>query len=250
MNIPKRIFGFIWALWTGFWFMFVVILFTPIFAILLGIFGKKYSMKCVWINCHFLSPFLLAVSLIRLRVFGKEKILADRSYVFVANHNTQVDIIASASAVPQPIRFLAKAEIKNIPVFGTMVKMLAIMVDRKSKESREKSVMYMAEELKKGNSLFLYPEGTRNRTDQPLKEFKDGAFRVAIMAQVPIAVQTLVGAKIVNAPQGLQLYPGHVEVYFGDPIETKGMTQDDVPALKERVRLEMMRHLTDAPKGV
>ena len=164
--------------------------------------------------------------------------------MFVANHASQVDIIASASAMPQPIRFLAKAEIKHIPVFGYMVKMLAIMVDRKSKESREKSVQYMVDELKKGNSLFIYPEGTRNRTDQPLKEFKDGAFRVAILAGVPIVVQTLVGAKEVNDPEGLQLYPGKVDVYFSEPFETKNMTVNDVPVLKERVKAEMLKHLT------
>lgn len=245
MNILKRTFGFCWAMWTGFWFMLVILFFTPVYAIVLGIFGKKYSMKCVWINCHYLSPFLMHVSLIRYKVFGKEKIDTGRSYVFVANHLSMVDIIASASAVPVPIRFLAKIETKKIPVFGYMVKMLAIMVDRQSKESREKSVMYMIEELKKGNSLFLYPEGTRNRTDQPLKEFKDGAFRVAILAQVPIAVQTLIGTKKVNDPQGLiQLYPGKVEIYFGEPVETKGMTMDDLPALKEKVRAEMMSHLS------
>ncbi len=249
MSILKRTFGFIWACWTGFWFMLVVTIFTPFFAVFLGIFGKKYSMKCVWINVHFLSPFLLAVSLIRLKVFGKENIDPQKTYVFVANHLAQVDIITSASAMPQPIRFLAKSEIKNIPVFGYMTKMLAIMVDRKSRASREKSVQYMVDELKRGNSLFLYVEGTRNRTEQPLKEFKDGAFRVAIMAQVPIAVQTLIGTKKVNSPEGLQLYPGKVEVYFGVPIQTTGLTVDDVPMLKERVRTEMMSHLSKAATG-
>jgi 1-acyl-sn-glycerol-3-phosphate acyltransferase len=246
MNILKRTFGFFWALWTAFWFMFVVTLFTPIYAIVLGLFGKKYSMKCVWINVHYLSPFLLAVSLIRLRVFGKENIDPKRAYVYAANHLAQVDIITSGSAMPQPMRFLAKAEIKKIPVFGYMTKMLAIMVDRKDKVSREKSVQYMVDELKQGNSLFLYVEGTRNRTDQPLKEFKDGAFRVAIMAQAPIVVQTLIGTKEVNSPVGIQLYPGTVEAHFSKPIETTGMTIADVPALKERVKAEMMSHLSKA----
>lgn len=223
--------------------MLVVSVFTVIYAVIFGIFGKKYSMACVWINCHYLSPFLLAVCLIRLKVHGKEKLDANRSYVYVANHLSQVDILTTASAVPQPIRFLAKAEIKKIPFFGYMTKMLAIMVDRKSKESREKSVRYMVDELGKGHSLFLYPEGTRNRTDKPLKEFKDGAFRVAIMAQVPIAVQTLLGTKEVNNPHGIQLFPGTVEVYYGNPIETKGMALDDVPRLSEMVRQEMLSHL-------
>ena len=243
MEILKRTFGFFWALWAGFWFMVVVIIFTLVYAVILGIFGKKYSMKCVWINCHYLSPFLLAVSLIRLKVFGRERVDPKRTYVFVANHLSQIDIISCTAVLPQPIRFLAKAEIKKIPFFGYMVKMLGIFVDRKSKESREKSVRYMVNELAQGNSLFIYPEGTRNRTDQPLKEFKDGAFRVAIDAQVPIVVQTLVGTKELNDPKGLQLYPGKVQVYFGEPIETKGMTLDDLETLKARVRDEMMSHL-------
>ncbi len=246
MKSIKLAFGFIWALWGGFWFMVVITIFTIIYAIIFGIFGKKYSMACVWVNCHYLSPFLLAVCLIRLKVHGKEKIRYESKLCICGQSSLQVDIITTASAVPQPVRFLAKAEIKKIPFFGYMTKMLAIMVDRKSKESREKSVRYMVDELGKGNSLFLYPEGTRNRTEQPLKEFKDGAFRVAIMAQAPIAVQTLIGTKKVNNPQGLQLFPGTVEVYYSNPIETKGMTLDDVPRLSEMVRQEMLSYLLKA----
>ncbi|HWB65053.1 MAG TPA: lysophospholipid acyltransferase family protein [Chitinophagales bacterium] len=243
MGIFKRIFGFIWAIWGAMWFMVVITIFTPIYAVIFALFGKKYSMNCVWINTHYLSPFLMAMCLIRRKEFGKEKIRTDIPYVFVSNHLSQVDIITSGSSVPQPVRFLAKSEIKKIPLFGSMTKMLAIMVDRKSKESREKSMIYMMEELRRGNSIFIYPEGTRNRTEQPLKEFKDGAFKLAIMAQAPVAVQTLIGTKKVNNPVGIQLYPGTVEVYWGDPIETTGMTDDDLPRLKELVRTEMLKHL-------
>lgn len=243
MYLLKRIFGFVWALWGAFWFLLIVIPLTLVYGILLSVGGKKYSMPCVWINCHIVSPLLLKIMLIKLKVFGAEKIDAKATYVFVANHLSQIDILAGASAVPHPIRFLAKAETKYIPFFGFMVRMLAIVVDRQNKESREKSYRYMAESLKKGESLFIYPEGTRNRTGQPLKEFKDGAFRVAIMAQVPIAVQTLTGMLEVNSPEGLQLYPGTVEVHWSEPIDTRGMTLADVPALKEKVKTEMLKHL-------
>ncbi len=244
MQLLKRIFGFIWAIWGAFWFIAVVSIFTLIYAVVLGIGGRKYSLNCVWINCHYLSPFLLAMCGIHLKIYGTEKIDKSKTYVFVGNHLSQIDILATAASVPKPIRFLAKMETKYIPFFGFMVKMLAIMVDRKSKESREKSYLYMAAAIAKGECVFLYPEGTRNRTSQKLKEFKDGAFKVAIMAQVPIAVQTLVGTREVNSPEGLQLYPGRVEVHWSAPIETRGMTLEDVPALKESVRLEMLKHLS------
>src|SRR4051812_31767306 len=115
MNFLKRIFGFIWALWGTFWFMLVVSVFTIIYAFVFALFGKKYSMHCVWINCRYLSPFLLKINLIRMKVFGVEKIDTSRTYVFVANHLTQVDIITTAASVPKPVRFLAKMEIKKIP---------------------------------------------------------------------------------------------------------------------------------------
>ncbi|MBP6731918.1 MAG: 1-acyl-sn-glycerol-3-phosphate acyltransferase [Chitinophagales bacterium] len=244
LYILKRIFGFIWAIWGAFWFILVVTIFTIIYSVILGIGGKKYSMLCVWINCHYLSPFLLGICGIRLKVYGLEKLDKNKTYVFVGNHLSQIDILTTAAALPKPIRFLAKIETKNIPVFGYMVKMLGIRVDRSSKESREQSYHIMAAALAKGESIFLYPEGTRNRTKEKLKEFKDGAFRVAILAQVPVAVQTLVGTREVNNPQGIQLYPGVVEVHWSEPIETQGMTLEDVPLLRERVKSEMLKYLS------
>jgi 1-acyl-sn-glycerol-3-phosphate acyltransferase len=97
--------------------------------------------------------------------------------------------------------------------------------------------------LKQGESLFLYPEGTRNRTGQPLKEFKDGAFRAAILAQVPIVVQTLVNPRELNNPDGIHLQPGRLDLHFSAPIDTRGMSLEDVPRLKQQVIDEMMRHL-------
>ena len=244
MGTVKYILRTIWALWVGVWFALVVLVFTPIYAIILGMFGRKYAIHLIWINCHYLSPFLLAMGLVRYRVHGIENIDTKGTYVHVANHTTAIDILLTASAMPQPMKFLAKMEIKKMPMFGYMVQMLAIMVDRKSEESRKKSLLYMVQELKQGNSILLYPEGTRNRTDAPLKDFKDGAFRTAIMAQVPIAVQTTVGAKALNPTQGLQLSPGTVDIYWGKPIPTTGMTIEDVERLKEIVRQEMLSHLS------
>ena len=243
MNILKSIFGFFWAVWGAFCFMVVVIPFTILYAILFLFTGKKYVRECIWINCHYLCPFLLKMYLIRLKVFGKEKIDPNKTYVIVANHLSQVDVLVTGASVPHPIRFLAKAEIRYIPFFGYMSKKLAIMVDRKNKDSREKSLRYMVADLHKGNSIFIYPEGTRNRTQHLLKEFKDGAFKIAIAAQVPIAIQTLVGVKEVNNPNGIQLFPGKVEAHWSEPIETEGMTLDDMPALIEKVRGEMMKYL-------
>ncbi len=243
MQAVKRSFGFLWALWGGLWFMLIITVFTILYALLFLVTGTRYVRQCIWINCRYLCNALRYLSFVRKRVHGLERMDRTRNYVFVANHTTQFDTIVSASSLPHAASFLAKAELKKVPVFGYMIRMLAYTVDRKNKESREKSIRNLVSELQKGNSIFVFPEGTRNRTENPLMDFKDGAFGMAVMSGTPIIVQTLVGMKKINPPQGIQLYPGVVDVYWSDPIETKGMTVADIPALKQRVRDEMLKYL-------
>ncbi|MBL0310714.1 MAG: 1-acyl-sn-glycerol-3-phosphate acyltransferase [Bacteroidetes bacterium] len=243
MKILKSAFGFAWAMWGALWFMITMMILTPIYSLILFFGGKEMAMPCIWFNFRYLGRFLLFMFCVRLKVYGKENIDPKKTFVIVANHAAQLDIIAGAASTPQPAKFLAKSELLKVPFFGYMTKMLAIVVERGKKESREKSFRYMVVTLRKGESIFIYPEGTRNRTTQPLKEFKDGAFRVAIMAQMPIAVQTLTNTKKLNDPNGIQLFPGTVKVYWSKPIETKGMTIEDLPALREKVRQEMLQHL-------
>lgn len=243
MKLLKTVFGFCWALWGGFWFMLIIATFTVIYAILFFFTGKRYVRACIWINCRYLANAHRMLSGVRRTIHGREHIDPTKAYVFVANHTTQYDTIVAATCVPHAVSFIAKSELKRIPFFGAMVSMLAFPVDRKDKASREQSYRFMADELERGHSLFLFPEGTRNRTCEPLIEFKNGAFKTAIMSQTPIAVLTMVGMRRINEAKGLQLFPGHVDAYFSKTIDTKGMTLDDVESLKDKVRAEMLRHL-------
>lgn len=243
MKLLKTIFGFIWLGWGAFWFLMVMVLCTPFIGITLPLFKKRAPLFWVWFLFSKGAPFILFMCGIRMKVYGREGIDASKTYVLVSNHVSQLDPVACGAASPLPAKFLAKKEIEKIPFFGYVTRKLSIMVDRKSKESRERSVQYMMEELKRGSSLLIYAEGTRNRSEEKLKEFKDGAFRVAILSQTPIVVETLVGLKKINHPNKMELFPGKIEVYLSKPIETKGMTVGDLPALKERVKNEMLSHL-------
>lgn len=235
-----RVFAFFWAIWGFTVFMVVVSLLTPLYALLLLVFGKSMAMTLVWWNYCFASPLILRLIGIKLKVEGSEQIDSKSTYVFVSNHLSWIDTICNASATPQPAKFLAKSELKYFPVFGFMVKMLGVMVDRKNKESRDESFQILIDELKSGNSIFIYPEGTRNRTSEPLKEFKDGAFKAAIAAQVPIVWQVVLGVKELNKNETAFLLPGRVKVLFGKPIPTEGMTSEDIPHLRHRVKGEML----------
>jgi 1-acyl-sn-glycerol-3-phosphate acyltransferase len=197
-----------------------------------------HTVSRAWGKTCFLFMF------IPTRVEGKDKIDKNKTYVFVANHQSQLDIPLYAIACKNTFKFLAKAELTKIPLLGFLIKRLYLTVDRNDKTDRSKSLLVMKEALSKGVSIFLCPEGTRNRTQNPLLELKDGAFKVAIETQLPIAVLTVIDTKNRNRPKNpLELMPGAVHAIWHDPIETKGLSLNDIPALKEKVRIIMMDNL-------
>ncbi len=181
---------------------------------------------------------------IRLKV--KNKILLDKNtvYVFAANHRSMLDIPAYALACNHTFRFLAKAELMKIPVLGYIIRQLYISVERKNKSARSRSMENMHRSLQQGISVFICPEGTRNKTENLLLSFHDGAFRLAISAQVPLAVLTILNSgKLLSPNRPIELKPGTIECVWSTPIDTKGMTENDIPQLKELVIKLMEKEL-------
>jgi 1-acyl-sn-glycerol-3-phosphate acyltransferase len=232
LRIPRFLFGIIAAILfictMPFYFLIFVIIFTFV--------DKKKAPHVAHRVTRAWARTVFIITLIRCKVKGREKIDPKKVYVFVANHQSQLDIPLYAIATKNTFRFLSKAELTKIPVFGYLLRKLYITVDRKDKNDRSKSIQSMKRSLDEGISVFLCPEGTRNRTEDPLLEFKDGAFRLAIEAQVPVAALTVFDSKKRNSPQSqLELIPGTIHCMWSEPIETKGMTQDDVPLLKKKI---------------
>ena len=194
---------------------------------------------------RFWASFLFACFFIRLDIKGRELINPKQPYVFVCNHRSQLDIPLFARACVNTFRFLSKEEVTKIPLIGYVVKRLYITVDRKSKEDRAKSIVKMQDSLLKEKiSVVLFPEGTRNRTSEPLIDFKDGAFRLAIDTKLPIAVLTILNSGSFSpANKFMQLKPGTLKAVWTEPIATDMMTSDDVPRLKEQIRQRILRVL-------
>ncbi len=167
---------------------------------------------------------------------GKEKFKKGENYVVILNHNSFMDVPVSSPWIPGPNKTLAKMEMSRIPLFGIIYKAGSILVDRKSDQSRRGSFGKMQETLEQGTNLCLYPEGTRNKGGQPMQPFFDGAFRTAIKAQKPIMPGILFHtAKVLPPTKTFWARPHPIQLHFLDPIPTDGLTQDDVPALKERL---------------
>ncbi|TDO25783.1 lysophospholipid acyltransferase family protein [Sediminibacterium goheungense] len=159
-----------------------------------------------------------------------------RQYIFVANHISYMDIPPLVLISHQPIRILGKYEMVKIPVFGWIYRAAVVLVDRKNAETRSKSVRALKAALKQGISIFIFPEGTFNETPHPLKDFFDGAFRIAIETETPIKPLLLVDTlERLHYNSILSLTPGKNRVIYLQEIPVAGMTMKDIPALRQQV---------------
>lgn len=192
----------------------------------------------VWMRIFF---FLTGCS---LRIKGKENFKRNEKYIVVCNHNSLMDVPVTTPFIPGPNKTIAKAEMAKIPLFGLIYKRGSILVDRKDKSSRRDSFGKMKAVLNMGMHMCIYPEGTRNRTDFPLKEFHDGAFKLASETKVPILPTLLFNTKKI-LPSGKTFYfwPGHMEMHFLPAIYLD--MEDDYESLKKKIHDIMSRYYVE-----
>jgi 1-acyl-sn-glycerol-3-phosphate acyltransferase len=180
------------------------------------------------------------------RNYYEQKPDRNKQYVFVVNHISYLDAPTIVKAIRRPIRALGKTEMGTVPVFGFIYKYAAVRVDRADAADRAKSIRNMKSVLMKGISIVVFPEGTFNRTSNPLKHFYDGAFRVAIEAQMPIKPILFLDAyDRLNYRSIFSLNPGRDRVVYLEEVPVEGLTQEDVPALKQKVYQLMDKKLRE-----
>jgi 1-acyl-sn-glycerol-3-phosphate acyltransferase len=241
IRVLKSLFG----LYAAIMFALSLLIVTPCYLLIFLLAPKKKAphLAHLYVSRNW-ARMLFPIFFIRVKTRNKEFIDRNKVYLLVGNHRSQLDIPAYAQACPNTIRFLAKEELIKIPLMGYIIRNLYITVNRKSQEDRQRSMNAMVQSLRDGVSIFLCPEGTRNKTIEHLLPFKDGAFRVAIQSQLPLAVLTVKNADRLLSPlRPVELSPGTMECIWSKPIETKGMTEQDVPRLKEMVVALMVASL-------
>ncbi len=136
----------------------------------------------------------------------------------------------------QHIRVLGKAEMTKVPIFGFIYKNAVVTVDRSDAAHRAKSVMVLKSVLKKNISVVIAPEGTFNMTDKPLKEFYDGAFKIAIETQTPVKPVLFLDAyNRLHYKSILSLTPGISRAIYLQEIPVHNYDSNDTTLLKEKV---------------
>ncbi len=168
------------------------------------------------------APGLLGGAGARLQVEGLERVDWSRNHVFVANHQSTIDICALFRAVPVPLHFLLKQEMTRVPLVGWYARAMGmVFIDRSNRRAAVAFLRQSTELVRAGGNLCIFPEGTRSRSGI-VAQFKGGAFQAAIDAGVDVVPVAIAGSGAVLYPEGFfHVRPGVIRVSFGSPLPTR-----------------------------
>lgn len=227
----------------------ILMLFVIPFALLTALLDNRrggiliYTACKVWaIIWYFLLNFRYKEQ--HLETHNKKK-----AYIFVANHSSYLDIPQLMRCMHQPVRVLGKVELSKVPLFGIIYRAAVISVNRGSVQSKAASMLRLTKVLKSGISIFIFPEGSFNESDQPLARFYDGAFKMAIETATPIKPVLFLDTKDRIPQQSIfRMSPGKCRTLYLPEIDVTGYDLKQVSALKEKVFAEMENALINFKK--
>ena len=192
--------------------------------------NKAHSIARLW------ARMLLRLASTTVRVIGVENVLTNRPQIFMANHQSDFDILVVLAHIPGQFRWIAKQELFRIPIFGRAMRNAGyIEIDRQNHAKALQSIAEAARKIRNGKSVVTFPEGTRSQ-DGTVRPFKQGLFHLAIHAGVPIVPISIIGAHEIMPKRSLNVKPGTIMMVIDKPVEVTGYTIETRAELIERVR--------------
>lgn len=170
----------------------------------------------------------------RLKVEGLEQVDWSQPHVFVANHQSIIDICALFRALPVPLRFVLKQELAKVPFVGWYARAMGmVFIERGTARSAPQRLREAVRMIQAGANVCAFPEGTRSR-DGRVGAFKGGAFQVAIEAGVAVVPIAIEGSDAILPAAGFSVRPGTVHLRIGAPLSTAQLSAADRTALARR----------------
>lgn len=217
-------------------FLLFMFLIFP-FIIIASFFGRETGGNIIYTLCRFWADTCLLLWGIRHRNLYAAPHDSSHPCIFVFNHISYMDIpILMVAFRHQHIRVLGKAEMTKIPIFGFIYKNAVVTVDRSDPAHRAKSVLTLKSVIRKNISVVIAPEGTFNMSHRPLKEFYDGAFKIAIETQTPIKPVVFLDAyDRMHYKSIFSLTPGRSRAIYLEEVKVEGLRSTDTTALRQKV---------------
>jgi 1-acyl-sn-glycerol-3-phosphate acyltransferase len=223
-------------------FIFTCLTIVSLFAMLFILpLGEQYLTKGIYKIARYFSKSLYLFLGMRHQEIYEGKHDFNQAHVFVGNHNSYMDIPPIVQLKHQPIKPLGKFESSKIPLFGLFYRHAVILVDRSNPEKRAQSLQNLKAALKNKISIFIFPEGTFSMTDErPLKDFYNGAFKIAIEMQVPIQPVLMIDSlDRMHFSSIFTLRPGICRVVYLPTVFVDNYTIEDLEILKQQVHQMM-----------
>jgi 1-acyl-sn-glycerol-3-phosphate acyltransferase len=196
---------------------------------------------------RFWSRLVLGVPGVRVKVVAHAALDPQRPYIFMCNHASMIDIWAGFVGVPVSFRFIAKKQLSRIPLFGwAMWAGRFIFIDRQNALAARRSIEEAARRIKSGQSVLIYPEGTRTR-DGRLMPFKKGGFHLAIDSGTAIVPMAIEGTRALMPRGAMLIRAGEVRLQIGEPIPTAGLGPGDRDRLVKQVHDRIAEMLGQPP---
>ena len=207
--------------------------------------GVKEKANGIYQRCmHTWCRWIVRISGVKLVIHNPERMSETEGFVYISNHVSWYDIFTLASIIPR-YTWIAKAELRKLPLFGRAAAAAGIVfIDRDNRKAAFESYKLAAEDVKRGRSVIICPEGTRGR-DYHLRPFKKGPFVLAIASGAPIVPTIVYGTREIMPKGSFRVRGGTAHIHFLEPIPTEGYTYDDRTRLMQtvwsRMAAEMQR---------
>lgn len=241
MKALRSVFARIWAGWAVLVFVSTMLIFLIPF--LLFCYFRPEPSKTYRFVAYIRVWMTVFLNLIGcpLTIRGRSNFQKGENYIVLCNHNSLIDVPVSSPSIPGGNKTIAKTEMARIPLFGLLYKTGSVLVDRKSDASRKESFSKMKAVLAMGLHMCIYPEGTRNKTKEPLKPFHSGAFRLSIDSGKSIIPALIFNSRrVLPADKSFYLLPHPLAIHFLPPVKVE---QADTPdSLRQRVAAIMSEY--------